>query len=186
MCCDTSSGGMNAVDIQLKLTAFRIRHIVDLLYREDAPRWKAFAIYYIGFHLRRWRASFASNLIPHSSQIPPYYATALQEFKDFVARFPNVSLEALQAREVYSLLLASRGVTPSICGQQENGLVDFDACWRNVHSAFLCPKLRDLNWRMAHDILPLNAKLHRHNRTMSDRCSLCERHVENQLHLFTL
>jgi hypothetical protein len=109
MCCDTSSGGMNAVDIQLKLTAFRIRHIVDLLYREDAPRWKAVAIYYIGFHLRRRRASFASNVIQHLSQIPTNYATAMQDIKDFVARFPNVSLEALQAREVYSLLLASRG-----------------------------------------------------------------------------
>jgi hypothetical protein len=40
MCNDTSSGGMKAVDIQLKLTAFRIKHIVDLLYREDTPRWK--------------------------------------------------------------------------------------------------------------------------------------------------
>jgi hypothetical protein len=72
MCNDTSCGGMKAVDIQLKLTAFRIKRIVDLLYQEDAPRWKPFAIYYIGIHLRRWKASFASNLIPHSSQIPPF------------------------------------------------------------------------------------------------------------------
>jgi hypothetical protein len=64
--------------------------------------------------------------------------------------------------------------------------VDFDACWWNVHSAFLCPKLRDLSWRMAHDILPLNAKLHRQNRVLTDRCPLCKRDVENQLHLFLL
>jgi hypothetical protein len=39
---------------------------------------------------------------------------------------------------------------------------------------------------MAHDILPLNAKLHRQNRVLTDRCPLCKRDVENQLHLFLL
>jgi hypothetical protein len=97
--------------------------------------WWGFPILHIPVSAWVWiRASIASNLIPHSSQIPPFYTIALREFRDFVYVYPIIPLEALQARDVYSLLLSVRWARPSICEQQENGLVDFGACWQNVQS----------------------------------------------------
>ena len=62
------------VSISIKLKAFRIKHILHLIFRESNAKWTFFAIYYVGFHLRKWNPAFASNLIPHSSEIEPFYS----------------------------------------------------------------------------------------------------------------
>ena len=174
------------VSITIKLKAFRIKHVLDSIYRESTAKWRYFAIFYIGFHLRKWNPAFASNLIPHSSDIEPFYAQCLKDFRASVSLFPNANLKEVSSKVIYDLIIRSGRTVPSICNKPENRFVNFHRVWQNVHNDFLCSSLRDFNWRMAQDILPLNFKLHTQNRTIRDRWPLCKEAAENQLHLFLL
>jgi len=70
------SGGLNVPDILSKVKSFYIKHICCLINNTDAI-WKYFAIYWIGLQLRKYN-SFASNLIPHSDYVPPFYKLCLK------------------------------------------------------------------------------------------------------------
>ena len=48
----------------------------------------------------------------------------------------------------------------------------------------MCPELRNLNWRIVHDVLPVNVKLFRQHTSATDRCPLCSRGRETLEHLF--
>ena len=77
-------------------------------------------------------------------------------------------------------------VTPFICTRQENLLLDFVLIWKTVNHPILCSRLRDVNWRVCHDVLPVNRKLHTQNRAVSDKCPMCKTDVEDLTHIFLL
>ena len=182
----TLLGGQNVVNINLKLEAFRILLLIKLIIEEGTHRWRSLAIYFVGFHLRKWKPAFAANTIPHAAVIPPFYARALKDFKAFTDNFPLIKLDSLNSLKIYNLLLSKKLTTPSICLKQENLLINFNTVWSNASSSFLCPGLRDFCWRVAHGVLPLNDKLHRQDKATTDKCPLCRTDVENPLHLFLL
>ena len=56
--------------------------------------------------------------------------------------------------------------------------------WHNTSDPFFCPELRNLGWRIVHDVLPVNVKLFRQHTSVTDRCPLCVRGRETLEHLF--
>ena len=80
---------MGLSEVELKLQSFSIVHLYHLLFAETRPKWMFFAAYFVGFHLRRWRASFASNLVPHADQATPFYDFAFRNWQRFVVACPN-------------------------------------------------------------------------------------------------
>jgi len=62
--------------------------VIQLL-KGTKSKWKYFAVYWIGLHLRRYVSTFASLTIPHSETIPTYYELALSYFRQFEKLCPN-------------------------------------------------------------------------------------------------
>ena len=148
-------------------------------------KWKFFAVYFAGDALRK--PIFASNLIPYCGEIPPFYAEVLTNFKLMFCEVMGEDVGVLRVsvtRGVYSRFLDSKKVVPLI--EQKLGFLalNFPVIWENVSNSFVCPDLRNLNWRVLHDVLPVNEKLHRQQSFVSPLCPLCGVGVESLQHIF--
>ena len=68
------NGGMNVINIAVKLDAFQVFHLYKLI-KGHSAKWTYFAIYWLGHKLRGFSTNFASNLVPHAfTQSKFYYA----------------------------------------------------------------------------------------------------------------
>ena len=85
---DYKNGGIKLVNIELKVKAFLIIHICDLIYG-DFKKWKSFALYWLKLDLRNFLSSdLTSNNIPCSMFKPTFYLHALKAFEDFLKLIP--------------------------------------------------------------------------------------------------
>ena len=107
------SGGINLINIELKLKAFLIRHIVQYFLGEFHP-WKAFAKYWIEMDIRKYDPNFTHLSGPHSLDMPEFYKTAVGCFKIFRESFPLIPLPQLTVKKIYDLLLRQRNEKPNI------------------------------------------------------------------------
>ena len=126
----------------------------------------------------------ASNLLPHAAVPPEWYGSVLGVFHDFAEGLDRAGLVSLigRTRQVYGKILGARGVVPVI--ETKFPAVHFVGVWRNTSDPFVCPELRNLSWRIVHDVLPVNMKLFRQHTSVNDRCPLCSRGRETLEHLF--
>ena len=69
---DKQSGGLNIVNIALKLRALRLKHLQDII-NNTHTKFVKFSIYWAGYSLREYNNDLASLSIPHSDLIPPFY-----------------------------------------------------------------------------------------------------------------
>ena len=82
------NGGLDIVDIKTKLETFRVSQVLQLI-KGTKANWKYFAVYWLGFHLRKYVPAFASLSIPHAEKIPKYYNLALKMFHVFELKVPE-------------------------------------------------------------------------------------------------
>ena len=137
--------------------------------------WESFAVYFAGMSLREWAPGFASNLHPHAGVPSGFYAKAVMQFKAFVS-LSNGDISPLKGactKQVVTQLLDWSYSPPAIEAKVRHLGVDFSVVWRNVGNEFVSPDLRNLGWRVVHDVLPTNDKLFRQQTSRSDRCCLC-------------
>ena len=180
-------GGLAVPCIFTKLQAFDVLHVVDLLFVENDAKWKYFAVYFAGYALHKWKPALASDLIPHSGGIPPFYTEVLTNFKLMFCEIMGEEMSVLRAsatRGVYSRFLARKKGVPLVEQKLLRLGSDFLAIWENVSNAFVCPDRRNLNWRIVHDVLPVNEKLHRQQSFVSPLCPLCGVGLESLQHIF--
>ena len=76
-------GGINLVNIDSKLKALQIKHILNLLHG-DFAKWHSFAIYWIGHQLSKFKPDFGSNLLPHALESSSFYASCLKVFHEYI------------------------------------------------------------------------------------------------------
>ena len=67
----------------------------------------------------------------------------------------------------------------------ENCLLNFKEVWKNVHCSFVDNHVKDLSWRIVHNVLPVNDYLYSlHILQRNTPCYFCNANTENLLHLF--
>ena len=150
-----------------------------VLSRHNRPFWT-------GRSFQNVTPGFASNLFPHAEVPPAFYAGAVEQFKAYVASYNGdySPLKGASTKQVANKLL-ERSYSPLVIEAKVRHLgIDFSVVWRNVSNEFVSPDLRNLGWRVVHDVLPTNDKLFRQQTPRSDRCCLCSRGVETLQHLF--
>ena len=182
-----SKGGLAVPCIFSKLQAFDIVHVVNLFFSENDAKWKYFAVFFAGQALRKWKPAFASNLIPHSGVIPPFYTEVLVNFKLMFCEIMGEETSALRAsstRGVYGKFLARKNVVPLVEQKLLGRGLNFSVIWENVSNGFVSPDLRCLGWRTVHGVLPVREKLHRQQLFISALCPLCRVGVETPQHIF--
>ena len=183
-----SHGGVGMVNLDLKVQAFLVKHIVQLLScfgKPAAPPWTYFARYWIGMTLRQHNAALFTNACPNAESPSPFYAVCLRLFRHFLAILPEPDMSRLTVKSVYRVLLLDD--TPPLRVIREHPAVQFRRVWYAVHLPALLPEERDLAFRAAHGVLPVKTYLNRcHFGLNNERCYLCERGRETLEHTFIL
>jgi hypothetical protein len=183
---NTKDGGIGLVNISLKTKALQIMHIVRLLnHKHYVPKWVNFAIYWVGILLRKYRAEFASNSIPHSDVafIPSFYHQAKLLFDDFMKSNPNIDLSQLSVKIIYEKLLETCSLKPKITINFP--LHDYDRICQNVNNKFLDHELRNFAYQLAHKVLPHRVILYKYRIVNDPNCKMCNKNIpEDGMHLF--
>ena len=173
-------GGQNIVNIDWKLKTLLLKHVQSLIAGNKA-KWTYFAIYWIGMYLRKYNSEFASLKIPHSDYIPPFYKKCLEILREFES-LPNVLLGNLSCKEMYTILLNSNKTHPRIESVHTN--VSYPLIWKSLNNKFLDPFARDVSWKIAHEIIPVQQLLCKYKISKVPECSLCNFPLESIEHLF--
>ena len=177
MYLDLHNGGFKIVNIDLKISALHVKHLCNLF--STSAKWKYFAIYWLGHSLRDLCPAFASNLIPHSVNMPGFYKNSLETFRKVVDT--STDLGSLTTKKIYLSLLSKNMVVPRVVGKIPS--IDFSQVWPNVQHRFVDPAYRDVAWRVAHQVLPVGVYLYEKNISKINQCFFCN-NVESLVHLF--
>ena len=198
-------GGINLIHLDSKLKALHVKHILKLLYGEYA-KWHPLAIYWIGHQISNYKSDFGSNSIPHSLTCSNFYSECLEHFGEFISllKYPDSVLphsgkcgpeggqdsavdteqslhQFLATKKIYSLFLKPNFIDPHIYKVFPS--VNFQLAWKVNQMNFVDASLRDLSWRILHNILPVMAFLHRFKICKSIACPYCGS-VETVSHAF--
>ena len=178
---DKKDGGLNIVNIKLKLKAIRLRHLQDIVNKRDA-KFIQFSIYWLGFSLRQFNNEFTSLNIPHCDTLTPFYKQCIRDLNlfrecDVIDRFGG-----LPVKVIYKKLLDKDNYVPIVVRRNPN--VDYKLVFKNVFNTFLDRFSRDVTYRLVHNILPVNNLMFNYNIYKSNVCSFCNRCPETFRHLF--
>ena len=173
-------GGLGVVNIKTKLQSLRCAHIYKLITNTDA-KWKYFAIYWTGLQLRRFNPAFASSLIPHAECPSEFYSKAIETYRKICDLTPIVTASDLKARSVYETLQTASFSAPGVVSKFPH--INFTQAFNQLSDRLLSPRARDLEWRILHQVVPVNAYLFRIHAINNALCPLC-RWPETVLHRF--
>jgi len=186
-------GGLNVTHVHSKIKALKVKHILNLI-NGDYAKWHSLAIYWIGQSIAMYKPEYGSNLIPHSNHIPVFYKSCLQYFREYLAIIENKrSVQATSqnangalsvvTKVVYETFLdkVNLGHVPHVLSVHPN--IDFSLGWTANLNNFLDPSLRDLTWKILHNVVPVQAYLHKLNISRSLACPHCMR-METLIHAF--
>lgn len=176
-------GGLNIVNIELKLKSFLLNHVQQLINDREA-KWTYFAIYWIGLFLRNHNSSFASLSIPHCdvTLIPPFYKSCLDCYRSFKEKYPDMQLGNFPVKQIYNALLKHEDYKHVIT--RKLPLVNFSKVWPVLLNKFIDPFARDVSWKIIHNILPLNQIMFQRHISKKITCELCNLNTENASHVF--
>ena len=174
-------GGAGVVDIESKLHAERIMHVKSLIYG-DYAKWHSFAIYWIGYDIRKLKPEFASNLLPHSVFRPPFYDNVVRSLDLLLSIDPDFSLEDATVKSVYWKLISAKQKPSKVMVRHPT--LDFTEIFPSLYDDFNSPELRDLNFRIVNDILPVGDFLYRRNISLLISCAFCNYRLATVDHLF--
>ena len=174
-------GGQNLVNISSKLDCLLLKHVQNLI-SGTTSKWRYFAIYWIGLYLRKYNPDFASLKIPHSDEIPPFYKRCLDLLKTFELKAKDIKIGNLTCKQFYVILSSSHIFHPHI--ESVHPKVDFNNIWHCLQDKFIDPFSRDIAWRCAHEILPVQKLLYKYKISKIQNCILCNHLLESTEHLF--
>ena len=126
---DYSKGGLNVVDIKSKLESFRIMQVIQLL-KGTTSKWKYFAVYWIGLHLRRYVSTFASLTIPPSElflRIVNWRCHTSASSRNYVQTLSRVT-----TKFIYSNIVETRTLVPRFISVHPTA--DFPHVWTWIQS----------------------------------------------------
>ena len=174
-------GGVGAIDIESKLHAFRILHVKELIYGERC-KWHALGEYWIGFELRKFKSELGSNLRPHSVFRPKFYDEVIKSLDLLFTIKSDFDLEQATAKNLYWTFVEHKMVPSKL--MIGHPTLDFNVIFSNLFNDFVSPDLRDLNFKIANNILPVGDFLYKRGISVLVSCVFCGYKVESVDHLF--
>ena len=138
-----------------------------------------FAIYWIDLYLRKYNSKLASLKIPHSDEIPPFYKRCLDLLKTFELKAKNINIGNLSCKQFYVILSNTSIFHPHI--ESVHPKVNFNNIWLCLQDKFIDPFSRDIAWRCAHEILPVQKLLFKYKISKIQNCILCN-HPFHRVH----
>ena len=173
-------GGLNVPNLELKIHSFYLCHIFKIINNYNTP-WVEFAVYWTGLQLKKYNPSIASNNIPHSEIIPPFYVKCLSVFTDFVENCKSNVNSLWTVKEIYNYFIENMNIEPKCVRDCKS--VDFNNSFKNVFSSAVDPECRNTCFSIVHNALLTNQYLFSRNMIRSSKCTFCSK-PETIDHLF--
>ena len=176
-----ADGGLNVPNFELKCEALYLSHLQKLINNYDA-KWTYFAKYWLGIQLRRFNPSLASNSIPHSDNIPPFYQVCISIFRKLLDLYPDISFSSIKTRDFYKRLLSENKNQPKCISTFPQ--LNFKKIWHNMYLNCIDSHARDVYWKIIHEVIYVNYFLFSKRIRKENQCPLCKTQVETINHLF--
>lgn len=173
-------GGLKVPNMKLKCQSLYLVHLQKLICNSEA-KWTYFAKYWIGLQLRQFNPLLGSNSFPHSDTVSPFYEECLVVLKMFVDIYPDFEFGNSTSKIFYNLLLATVTDKPKI--QTICPTVNFKSIWENIYLPCIDPSVRNIMYRLSHDIVYVNYFLFHKHISKDKTCPLCDK-PETVNHLF--
>jgi exonuclease III len=165
---EPSEGGLGLSHYQLKLKAFYVLHLFGFLKGTEA-KWAHFTAYFVGLQLRDFCPQIFSPSTPHSEVPTPFYHVALQEFRQIQAYLDLNS--SYNTKSIYNKLLSNQNYVVKV--QSKFPDIDFNTVWPFITHKFFDHYIRNFNYKIVHQILPVASMLFRRNIVHSTNCIHC-------------
>jgi hypothetical protein len=162
-----NNGGFNLVNVECKAQSLLLKHLQCLVSNPTA-KWTYFARYWIGLQLRRHNSALADNLFPSSEYIPLFNKYCMKILNNVIEKDPSFVLGNYTAKQLYDCLL--QPVLLPTKASQRFPHIDFISMWPNLYDNFVDSHYIDTSWRLAHDVVSVNAVLHRFGMYRSSIC----------------
>ena len=157
------------VNIPLKVQAFQIKHVLDLIYGNNNIEWKAFGRYWLGIRLKLteevktvidWKGPFAETT-------NHFYQKCYEHFKYFLQckiqqerRHPNsIQLQTLHTKDIYDALPQSKNIRPPV--EDKFPLTNFKRIYELFNRVQMQASDLDLEYKIVHRAINFKTKLHR-------------------------
>lgn len=177
---DFYEGGLNVPNLKLKCHSLYLSHLQKLINNHEA-KWTYFAKYWVGLYLRKLNPSLGSNSFPHSEYVPPFYKICLSVFNKLLDICPDFSFDTASSKVFYKVLISDICLVPKI--QKICPTIDFKPIWRNIYQSFIDPSVRNIMFKLCHDVVFVNYYLFNKNISKDKKCPLCK-NTETVSHLF--
>lgn len=102
---------------------------------------------------------------------------ALETYRKTSALNQNLDIKDYSCRNVYRTLLPT--ILEPLVASRRHPNINFAETWKTITNRFSFPLAIDLNWRIAHGILPVNALLKEYH-INNDKCPLCDEKETHQ------
>ena len=173
-------GGYDLLNISAKCQALQILHIKNLLFKPYC-KWHAFAIYWIGMYFKDVRPDYARNTIPHATVIPSFYSSAIKNYLLLKSEFDEIEWNKITCKNIYRIFVNKIVKNPIVIKKFQ--MINFDNCFKQIHDIFIDTFIRDLNWKIAHNVLPVNSYMYKYGIIRNKNCYFCKKE-ETLFHLF--
>ena len=180
------NGGINLVDIRLKVSSLHLSQISKIIYRQDLT-WTAFGNIWLGIKLKRFTDYYFTNLIPHCIEDLPSFYVKLRNVLDIVKNNDiDISFSKNNCCKMFyqSLLNAfvQKERAPNIISKFP--VINFSDVFENICNKNLDPATINVTFKLAHGILPVAYRLHSFGINIDKMCTFCKKEIETVDHLF--
>ena len=180
------NGGINLVDIRMKVSSLHLSQISKIIYRQDLA-WTYFGNIWLGIKLKRYLDYQFTNLIPHCIEDLPLFYENLRNILDIIK---NNNIDVIFSKNstckmFYQALLKAfveKEREPNIISKYPN--IDFSRVFENIGNKSIDPLTINVTFKLAHGILPTAYRLHSFGINIDKMCTFCKNENETVEHLF--
>ena len=154
VCSSRSVGGLGLHSFKLKMEALFVKHFFGFL-SNIPPTFLKISRYFMAKPLHKIFPSIWSNGRPNSSVCSANLSKACKVLHELYAFDQDLFVNVPSTRKI----VTSRQKKVSPCIVRKNTSLDWNNVWPTVFNQLLDNKLKDFQWRLAHDILYTNKKV---------------------------
>ena len=172
-------GGIQLVNVPLKVQSFKIEHIFQLLYGISSHPWKSLAKYWLGIKLKAMKLFTVVNdwTGPFAETPNDYYQKCFEIFKAFISKLNtldtdgNIQYNQLTVKDIYQYLIQFRDIKSTV--EVNNPTIDFTPIYKEITTIKTTSWDYDLAYKIAHRAINTRVKLKKIKLILLDTCPLC-------------
>lgn len=172
-------GGLGLQNIKLKCKTMRIKYLLQAYLKIDPAR-ASFAKYWSNIALRKFFPSSWDNSSLHTINPDSYHREAIANFKIFKTYHKEEFNIKNSSKIVYGHLVQNEIAPPKVLEKPDHA--KRAEAWKKLKKLPLSTEAKDLMWLIAHEALPIAAKIFTYHIVKHNLCTICYGETETISH----